>query len=483
MALLRIHFIGIAGSGMGALAGLLRASGYGVTGSDQNHYPPMSTALAAWGISVRTPYSPDNLEPRPDLVVVGATIPPTNPELQAARARGLAETSFPEALASLYLPGRRPVVVAGTHGKTTCTALITHALYQAGRDPGFFVGGQPNNFAESFRVGSRRPGGLCVVEGDEYKTTATDLRPKFLHYRPEVLLCTSLEFDHGNVYAGVEEIRARFAELMGLVPDGGGVVLCAEEPDLALARAGSGCRAAVTTYGRGGDWTASEVVENSGGVVFRPAFRDRPAPGPVQLGLSGRHNILNGLGCYAVLAALGLGHEEIATGFAGFLGVRRRMELVGTEAGVCVIDDFAHHPTAVDVTLRAARVRHPGCPLWAVFEPRSITSCRRFFQEEYARAFDAADRVFFAPAYRDVGPDDCLDLHRLVEALCRRGRPAAAFATLDALVEGVCREARRGTAVLCMSSGSFGGVPLRLLTRLRASQSDGARPAPPGLET
>jgi UDP-N-acetylmuramate: L-alanyl-gamma-D-glutamyl-meso-diaminopimelate ligase len=475
----RIHLIGIAGSGMGALAGLLRASGHEVTGSDENYYPPMSTKLRAWGIAVRTPFSPANLEPLPDLVVVGATVPPSNVELQAARERGLAETSLPAALASLFLEGRRRVVVTGTHGKTTSTALIAYSLDQAGRDPGFFVGGFPNNFDDNFRLGGRERGGPWVVEGDEYKTTATDLRPKFLHYRPDVLLCTSLELDHANIYSDVEQIVARFTELMNLVPPDGRIVLCAEEPRLLRARERTTSRAAVTTYGRGGDWTAEDVADGPDALCFRPVFRGGRAAGPVRLDLGGRHNVLNGLGCYAVLSALGLSHTEIAAGFAGFRGVKRRMEVVGTAAGVRVIDDFAHHPTAVRVTLEAARVRYPGGQLWAAFEPRSISSCRRVFQDDYAGAFGAADRVLLAPPYRDVGPEDRLDVPCLVAALRGGGLRAEAFPTLDALIDHVRREAGAGTTVLCMSSGSFREVPRRLLEALQGRVTPGARSAPP----
>jgi UDP-N-acetylmuramate: L-alanyl-gamma-D-glutamyl-meso-diaminopimelate ligase len=390
--------------------------------------------------------------------------------------------SLPAALAAIFLRSRRPVVVAGTHGKTTCAALISNALYQAGREPGFSVGGIPKNFGANFRVGGRQPGSLFVVEGDEYKTTATDLRPKFLHYRPHVLLCTSLEFDHANLYSDVEEIRTRFTELIDLVPQDGHIVCCAEEPNLTQAMAHSVSRAPAATYGHGGDWTALEVFEEPAGLHFRPTFRGEATPSPVRLGLHGRHNLLNGLGCYAILSALGLAHEEIAAGFTSFLGVERRMEVLGDEAGVRVIDDYAHHPTAVDVTLKAARVRYPDGPLWAVFEPRSTTSCQRVFQDEYACAFDAADRVFLAPVYRQVSPEERLDLPCLVRALRRRRLDATAFPTLDALIERISCEVEPGTTVICMSSGSFGGLPRRLLDSLQERCTSGARFARPGAE-
>jgi UDP-N-acetylmuramate: L-alanyl-gamma-D-glutamyl-meso-diaminopimelate ligase len=490
-----IHLIGVAGTGMGAFAGLLKSAGYDVRGSDEGVYPPMSDKLAEWGIAARSPYGPQNLDPAPDLVVVGNVVKKDNPEAVAMRQRNLPHASFPATLGELFLAKRRSVVVAGTHGKTTTTTLLAWTLLHAGRDPGFLVGGvpaplgvdgRPHGMTESFRLGADGAQSPFVVEGDEYDTAYFDKGPKFLHYAPRSLLCTSLEYDHADIYADVDAIVARFVQLLDLVPEaaqGGHVVLCAEEPHLARARAASRCRAHVTTYAgdrtaAGGDATdvvADHVVENGGGLSFSIVYRgvDR---GTFTLPLSGRHSLLNALGAWAVMSSatggLGLSDDEIRAGFASFPGVKRRMELRGEACGVTVIDDFAHHPTAVRTTLQGARKRFAGRPLWALFEPRSATSCRKVFQDDYARAFDAADRVLLAPPGRALDPAVALDVPKLAADLRAAGKDALAAGSLEELIDVVRAHAPRdgsgrGAVLLCMSNGAFGGIHGKLLAALR----------------
>ncbi len=482
-----IHLIGVAGTGMGAFAGLLKAAGYDVRGSDQNVYPPMSDKLKDWGIEVKTPYQAENLEPAPDLVVVGNVVRKDNPEAEAMRERHLQHASFPATVGDLFLSKRHSVVVAGTHGKTTTSTLIAWTLLHAGKDPGFLVGGVPagsgHPMAESFRLGTPGPVSPFVIEGDEYDTAYFDKGPKFLHYAPRSLLCTSLEYDHADIYPNVGAIIGRFSEVMSLVPsadEGGHIVLWADEPNLKKARSEAVVNARITTYaerpdasGASANVTAKDVVENESGLGLNIVV-DGVDVGRVTLPLSGTHGVLNALGAFAILSdktgGLGLSVAEIAAGFQAFPGVKRRLEVRGEADGVVVVDDFAHHPTAVRLTLEGARRRWPGRPLWAIFEPRSATSCRKVFQMDYARAFDAADKVLLAPPGRALDPDVALDVPQLAADLRGRGKDAEAYSSLDELVLVAKASAPRGmggAVLMCMSNGAFGGIHLRLLEALR----------------
>lgn len=457
------HLVGIAGTGMGAFAGLLKQAGYAVRGSDMNVYPPMSDKLRDWGIEVRTPYAAENLDPPPDLVVIGNVIRRENPEAVAVRERGLPQASFPETLGELFLKRRHSVVVAGTHGKTTTTTLIAHTLLHAGRDPGFLIGGIPIGFEESFRVGASD--GPFVVEGDEYDTAYFDKGPKFLHYHPRSLLLTSLELDHVDIYESLEQIAQRFREVAALVPSDGHLVYCADDPRLTAAVAASGVKARVESYGERGHWRADHVEEDARGVSFLVVHEGHPQ-GQVRVPLSGPHGVLNALGAYAVLFRLGLSPAEIAAGYASFHGVKRRLEVVGEADGVLVLDDFAHHPTAVALTLEGARKRYQGRELWALFEPRSASSCRKVFQDDYARAFDAADRVLLAPPGRQLDPAEALDVPRLAADVRARGKDATACESIDEMIEVAREKAKEGAVLLCMSNGAFGGIHKRLLEAL-----------------
>ncbi len=481
-----IHLIGVAGTGMGAFAGLLKAAGYDVRGSDQNVYPPMSDKLSDWGIDVKTPYAEANLDPPPDLVVVGNVIRKDNVEATAMRERHLQHTSFPACLGDLFLSKRHSVVIAGTHGKTTTSSLIAWTLLHAGRDPGFLIGGVPagvgHAMPESFRTGMPGPVSPFVVEGDEYDTAYFDKGPKFLHYAPKSLLCTSLEYDHADIYPNVGAIIGRFAELMSKVPDDGQLVLWADEPNLKKARAEAAVKARIITYaerpdpsGASANVTAVDVTENESGVAFN-VLTDGVDRGRLHIPLSGRHGLLNALGAFTILSqhtgGLGLSTAEIEAGFASFPGVKRRLEVCGEQNGVTVVDDFAHHPTAVRLTLEGAKRRFGGRPVWAIFEPRSATSARKIFQDDYARAFDTADKILLAPPGRQLDADIALDVPKLAADLRARGKDAEAFASIDEIVLVAKASAPRGVGgavLLCMSNGAFGGIHARLLDAVRAS--------------
>jgi UDP-N-acetylmuramate: L-alanyl-gamma-D-glutamyl-meso-diaminopimelate ligase len=470
----RIHLVGVAGTGMGAFAGMLKATGREVTGSDQNIYPPMSDMLRTWAIPVLTPYDPANLDAvKPDLVVIGNVVRRVNPEATEVRARRLPQMSFPAALGAFFLLERHSVVVAGTHGKTTTTALLGHVLAAAGRDPSFLVGGVAQNYQASFRLGA---GPHFVVEGDEYDTAYFDKGPKFLHYRPRTAVLTSVEFDHADIFRDLPHYEAAFERFVRLLPPDGCLAVSAAYPNaLRIAEASA---ARIVTYratglavpgaASGADYVARDLVHGPEGARFVVWERGR-ALGVATLPGGGAHNVENALGVVAAARALGLEFEAIVRGLATFAGVRRRQEVRGEVGGVLVVDDFAHHPTAVGETIAAIRARFPARRLWAVFEPRSNTSRRRVHQEAYVAALAGAPCVALrVPEPHDMVPaDQRLDTARVVADLRARGVDARAEADVDVLVRAVADGVRPGDVVLVMSNGAFGGFVDRLLAALR----------------
>jgi UDP-N-acetylmuramate: L-alanyl-gamma-D-glutamyl-meso-diaminopimelate ligase len=463
----RVHLVGVAGTGMGAFAGLLKAAGYAVTGSDENVYPPMSDMLRDWGIEVFAPYSARNLDrANPELVIIGNVIRRANPEATAVRERRIPQMSFPAAFGSLIAAGKHCVVIVGTHGKTTTAALLAHVLVEAGLDPTFLVGGVTGNYGGNFRLGK---GDVVVVEGDEYDTAYFDKGPKFLHYHARTALLTSIEFDHADIYRDLAHYQSAFARFCETLPPDGWLGVSASYPGaVELARARS--RSPVHTYGIGpaAEYHAEDATFGTEGARFRVwgpggEFAD------LQLPMAGNHNVENATGVYAAARRLGVSPAAIGRGFAGFKGVKRRQEPREEIGGVLVIDDFAHHPTAVRETILGVRQGYPGRRLWAVFEPRSNTSRRNIHQAEYAGAFDRADLVAIRlPEPHDKVPaDQQLDVPAIVEALCARGTEATASPDVAELVRMVSRGARRGDVILVMSNGSFGGFIPSLLSALR----------------
>ena len=464
----RIHLVGVAGTGMGAFAGMLKAAGYDVTGSDENVYPPMSDMLRDWGIEVFTPYAAANLDrARPDLVIIGNVIRRVNPEATAVRERGMPQMSFPAAFGALILAGRHSVVVVGTHGKTTTAALMAHVLTDAGRDPSFLVGGVTLNYGGNVRLGH---GTHVVVEGDEYDTAYFDKGPKFLHYRARTAILTSVEFDHADIYRDLPHYESAFEHFCATLPPDGFLTVSAAYPRaVELARRHS--RARVATYGvdRPADVAARDLDFSEEGVRFVLRTADGTTP-PLLLPMAGAHNVENAAGVYAAARALGLSHADVAKGFASFRGVKRRQEVRADVDGVLVIDDFAHHPTAVRETIDAIRQRYPERRLWAVFEPRSNTSRRNIHQTEYADALAGADiATLREPEPHDKVPlSEQLDVHKVVDALGTRGVVADTGADVDELVRHVSEDARSNDVILVMSNGAFGGFIPKLIDRLEA---------------
>jgi len=469
---LDIYLLAIGGTGMAPLACLLAADGHRVRGSDGPLYPPMSTLLEGAGIRPLEGWDVAHLEPRPDLVVVGNAVRRDNPEAVAAERLGLARLSMPEALARFFLADRRPLVVAGTHGKTTTSALAAWVWSSCGRDPGYLVGGVPIDLGASFRRGG---GDRFVVEGDEYNAAYFDRGAKFLHYRPETVILTSVEYDHADLYPEPAALIEAYRRLIALVPERGALVACGDTEEVReLAR---GARCPVVLYGEREDNDvrfAEPPRATATGMRFTVVEADGSRH-PVELGLWGVHNATNALAVWAAARRDGLAAEAIAAAFAGFRGVRRRQEVVGEGGGITVIDDFAHHPTAIAKTLAAVASRFPGRRLIACFEPRSLTAGRAFFLDGYRGAFSEAQIVLFAPIFhRDrLSPAERLDLETLVADLVRQGRRAEAADSIDALLARALELARKGDVVVAMSSGSFSGLPRRLAAAL--SERDAAR--------
>ena len=476
MPIRRVHLVAVGGVGMASLAGMLRERGYEVSGSDENVYPPMSDVLARQGIVVRTPYRAENLEPAPDLVVIGNAVRRTNPEAVAVLERGLPHTSMAEALRTLFLAGKRSLVVAGTHGKTTSTAMLAWVLRAAGRDPSVMVGGEAIDFGGNYSLGA---GEDFVVEGDEYDTAFFDKGPKFLHYEPQGLIVNAIEFDHADIYANVEAVLEAFVSLLRIVPKRAPVLACADFPlvEKALYRSGH----AADRFGNSptADWRPSDVRDEGGLTRFR-VRRGGRADGEVAIRLMGEMNVRNALGVYSLCRRLDLSPADIGPGLESFRGVRRRQELL-FEGDVTVIDDFAHHPTAIAGTIEAVRRRYPGRRLWAVFEPRSNTSRRKIFEKEFATALAGADQaVVAAPYFKTSDPlteDERLSAEAVVEAIVASGREARTLPDADAILAVLVAETRAGDVVVFMSNGAFGGLPRRLAIELgrRENRAGAAR--------
>ena len=460
----RIHLIGICGTAMATLAAMLKRRGYDVRGSDQNVYPPMSDFLAEQQIATLQGYDPQHITADLDLVVVGNAISRGNPELEEVLDRKIRYCSLPEAVRDHFLWGARSIVIAGTHGKTTTTSLAGWVLTHAELDPSVFIGGIAENFAGSYRIGGGRD---FVLEGDEYDSAFFDKTAKFLKYLPDVAVVSNIEFDHADIYADLESIRVAFRRLVNLIPRRGLLLLGGDDREArALAQT---ARCKVETFGlsESVDWQGHDLKIDAGVTHFGVRRGGTPI-GLFEVPLLGAYNVRNALAAIAVGSAVGLNPDTIAEAFRRFKGVRRRMQLRGTVAGVAIYDDFAHHPTAIAETLAGVRSAYPDRSIWAVFEPRSATSCRKVFQDEFAKAFSAADHVILPAVFRANLPDEQrLSIEQLIADLRARGQDARYVPRVDDIVASVAREARAGDLVVIMSNGGFDGIHEKLLTALQ----------------
>ena len=464
--MIRVHFIGICGTAMATLAAMLKRKGLDVRGADQDVYPPMSDFLAAEDIPVMAGYDAAHITGDLDVVVVGNAISRGNPELEAVLDRKIRYRSLPEAIREHFLWGARSIVVAGTHGKTTTTSLVGWVLTHGGLDPTVLVGGIARNFGDggsSYRIGQGRD---FVIEGDEYDSAFFDKSAKFLKYLPDIAIVNNVEFDHADIYADFEAVKLAFRRLVNLVPRSGLLLVGADSP--AARELVSRAVSPVQTFGTGDDveWQAHDLTAAGESTRFRVRRRGSPF-GEFEVPLLGAHNVRNALAAIAVGTQFGLDADRIGSALARFAGVKRRLEVVGVADGVTVFDDFAHHPTAVAETLAGVRASHPGARVWAVFEPRSASSCRRVFQDDFAKAFAAADEVVIAPVFRSKLPEaERLSVPDLVRDLEAGGTKAREAASLDDIIGVIAREHRAGDLVVIMSNGGFGGIHRKLLQAL-----------------
>jgi len=462
----RIYLIGICGTAMATLAAMLKRKGFDVRGSDQSVYPPMSDFLASEGIAAENGYDASHITSDIDFVIVGNAISRGNPELEEVLDRKIRYGSLPEAIRDHFLWAARSIVIAGTHGKTTTTSLTGWVLTHGGSDPSMLVGGVALNFGDhgsSYRVGQGRD---FVIEGDEYDSAYFDKTAKFLKYLPDIAVVNNIEFDHADIYADFDAVLLAFRRLVNLVPRRGLLLVGADNPG--ARESATTARSRVQTFGLddGVDWQAHDVTASERGTRFK-VRRNKMHFAEYELPLVGAYNVRNALAAIAVGTEVGISPERIGEALRTFAGIKRRLEVVGRAGGVTVYDDFAHHPTAVAETLAGLRSAHPSSRIWAIFEPRSASSCRRVFQDDFGKAFAAADEVLLAPVFRSTLPEaERLSLPQLVRDLVRQGKSARETSSLEEIIETVVRERRDGDLVVMMSNGGFGGIHKKLLTAL-----------------
>lgn len=463
-----VHLMGICGTAMASLAGLLKDQGYQVTGSDENVYPPMSTQLEKLGIPIMEGYRRDNLSHNPDLVIVGNVISKHFPEAMEMMEKGLSYTSLPKAIGEWVIGHRNSVVIAGTHGKTTTTALMTWLAESCQLHPGFLIGGIPKNFSQSFRnPGSKNNSEeWFIIEGDEYDTAFFDKVPKFVHYRPKFVILTSIEFDHADIYRDLDHVMESFRQLLALIPEDGILVYNADDKN--IAKLLPYCHSRKVSYGlTQGDYRAVDREVLFGRNQFAVEYHGQ-RQADLALKIFGPHNTLNALGAYAMAKELGWSQGNVLHGFANFLGVKRRQEVIGEPRGITIVEDFAHHPTAVELTIKGLREMYSGRRLFCVFEPRSATSRRNIFQKEYVNALKLSDftLIMRAGTQDKIDPSQRMDSSRLVESINNGGGSAWGFQTVDEIVQFLKEKTEPNDVIVIMSNGGFGGIYEKLLQQL-----------------
>jgi UDP-N-acetylmuramate: L-alanyl-gamma-D-glutamyl-meso-diaminopimelate ligase len=457
---------------MAPVAGMLKERGFHVTGSDVNVYPPASTLLDSLGIRWNEGFRAENLQPAPDLCVVGNVIARGNPEIEHILDEKLPYCSMPQLLEQYFIPGHTSIVVAGTHGKTTTTAMLAWIFQTAGRKPDFLVGGVSPNFGErSYGLGG---GAEFIIEGDEYETAFFDRGPKFLHYHPDELILTSLEYDHADIYPDLASIALQFRRLVNLVPRRGKILIWGESAELRRAVAKAFCPVETFGFTSQCDWCAGDIQWHDGATEFRVAFRGKEVT-RVRMPIAGKHNALDALAAVAIAYGRGVECDAIERAMSTFISVRKRMEIKGEANGVLVVEDFAHHPTAIRMTLDATRTRWPGRKIWAAVEPRSNTMRRKIFQLVLPEALAIADAIVIGPVSRAqlLEEGDRLSPESIAQSLVELGKPARAFDSSSAIVDFLATEAKPGDMVMVMSNGSFDGLSGKLLDKFK--MLEGAR--------
>lgn len=454
------HFVGVCGTAMGSVAAAMKAKGYQVTGSDQNVYPPMSTFLEQQGVVISSGYKAEHIPADTDVIVIGNAISRGNPEAEEALNRKLLYCSLPEILKDNFLRGKRNLVVSGTHGKTTTSSMLAWILESAGKNPSHMIGGIPGNLGKGARFTDSE---FTVLEGDEYDTAFFDKRSKFLHYLPEVVIMNNIEFDHADIYNNIDEIKLTFERLLKVVPQNGIAFINGDDPNCRDVAEDSPAPVKRVGLGEMNDIIIEEISYDGDLSSFTLTGQRYTVP------MSGEFNVRNA--AMAVSAALfsGLTPDEIRVGLLSFTGIARRQELKGEAGGVKVIDDFAHHPTAIDLAIDALRQRYPSENLWVLFEPRSNTTRRKIFQTPLADALSRADKAIVAgvPDPEKVDTNDRLDPRQLVSDIKAQGTDAWFIDQVDDIVSHVAAEAKSGDVVAVLSNGGFGGIHQKLLDALK----------------
>jgi UDP-N-acetylmuramate: L-alanyl-gamma-D-glutamyl-meso-diaminopimelate ligase len=464
-----IHLIGICGTAMASLAGMLAERGFRVTGSDAAAYPPMSDFLRSLGIPISQPFSAMNLEPRPDLVVVGNAISRGNVELEHVLDRRIPFCSLPQLLHDEFLRGKEVLVVAGTHGKTTTTSMLSWIFEYAGTHPSFLIGGIPENFGRSFQLAE---GKYFILEGDEYDTAFFDKGPKFLHYFPDAVILTSVEFDHADIYKDLDAVETAFKRLVNLVPSRGRIVAfdSGESVERCVARAFCPVERYGTTPNAG--WQIADLKFEADTTTWT-ALRNGVVWAKLGFSLAGEYNVWNATAAAALAANYGIPVDVIADALKNFKSVKRRLEVKAEVNGITIIDDFAHHPTAIAGTLNALRTRYRGRRLWAILEPRSNTLRRNVFQDDLARSLAIADEIVIANVFRSesIPEPERLDIAAVASHIGKLGRRARVSADVDSIVRIAAPEMRSGDVVAILSNGGFGGIYEKLPQALKSSDS------------
>jgi UDP-N-acetylmuramate: L-alanyl-gamma-D-glutamyl-meso-diaminopimelate ligase len=458
-AIKSVHFTGVGGTAMAAAAAAMRDKGFQVTGSDQNIYEPMASFLASKKIAVMNGYDERNLAYKPDLVVIGNAISRGNPEAEFVLDHKLCYWSLPELLREFFIRGKRSIVVAGTHGKTTTTSLLTWVFEHNGFNPSYLIGGIPNNFSQGARFTDSE---WFIIEGDEYDTAFFDKRSKFIHYQPEIAIINNLEFDHADIFENLAAIKKTFSHFIRLVPRNGLLLGNGDDENLAPLLKVTHCP--VKRFGLGGDYAVYAF-----NIRYGPTATEFEIPSfKFHLNLVGELNVRNALAVIGAAKHCGLSNKQIQSAFATFTGIKRRMEVKGIAGGVTVIDDFGHHPTAIRETLRALRLRYAKEKIWAVFEPRSNTTRRNIFQTELAESFADANAVVVSEVARleQVTAEERLNPEKLMQDLKAAGKDAAYLPDVDAIVTHIAKGAQGGDVVVVFSNGGFGGIHGKLLQRL-----------------
>ena len=461
-----IHLMGICGTAMASLAGLLKDRGFKITGSDMNPYPPMSTQLESLGIQIQKGYKAANLHPTPDFVIVGNVISANNEEAQELMKLKIPYTSLPKAMGEFIIENRESVVISGTHGKTTTTSMMSWVAETAGVHPGFLIGGIPKNFSQSFK---NPEGNYFIIEGDEYDTAFFDKVPKFIHYRPKHVILTSVEFDHADIYKDLQAVKDSFARLMKLIPENGTLLACAEDANVMELRKLASCKNSFTYGISKGDFQAKVLSQDARGVKFE-VHHGNEVLGPYTVAVTGDYNILNATAVVAMSKVLGFSEKKVKEALESFTGVKRRQEILGEPKGILVIEDFAHHPTAVRETVKGIQKKYGGRKVFSVFEPRSATSRRKVFQKDYVEAFKSSNEVLLAKAFDQskIDEGDRFSSEELVNNLHDAGVTAAAFDSADQIVDALKARAHKGDVILIMSNGGFDGIYTKLLKALEA---------------